>query len=288
LCGFLLLGMHHPLSVAAKTLATIVRKGAKKSARTVITLKEFQTTYSQIKQLDPNAPTPTLFWETYLSYRIGVEEAYNTPSLVKSPKVRWAIVDPMLKESFEQMLYKMLAENNLKRRIASLEQRAQKLSKKTLLTMYNKNPEYSFQSILISVPSKPSQAQLQEANSRAQKIYNDVKKSKRTFTNLVGIYSDDKISGKIGIPRARTEIHPAIYKQLVRMKDGAISPPIRTALGFQIVRRHRKIPFGEADRYKMKLVYFDLERARMLKKYFSKIRSKYTVKVNQSLLSQVQ
>ena len=273
-------------SAIGQTLITI----SKKKGNQVITrvpLKEVQAAYSHIKKLGAeSAPTPKKFVDDYVRYIIGVEEAYQDTSLVKDKKIKNMFASPLLKQGFEQLLYKMLAETKLQKQIAQLDKKSRTLSKTVLLKFYRRNPEYDFHFIQISFPENPNSKQLAEAQSRALKIHAEVKKSKKPFPALIDIYSDNRM-GKLSVPRTRNTTYPAIYKVISKMKSGGISAPIRTVDGFYIIRLNRKIPFGEANRTQIKAAYFDKERTKIFNNYFNKIKAKYTVQINQALLKQV-
>lgn len=273
--------------VQAKTLATISYSNAKGPVAINITLDEFLKTYRNVKQIAPNTPPAKKFLEEYLQYRIGLEHAYNDRSLVKNPSIRNMFSDPLLREGFEDLLYKHLAEKKLKNKVAKINKRAKKLPKKTMLNFYKKYPEYDINFILISIPGDSKPNQIKEAKSRALKIASDVRKSKKPFVDLVDIYSDDRIGGRLNIPRSRHTTYPSIYKQLKRMKNGQISSPIETPNGFYIVKLNRRIPFAQANQTQIKAAYFDQQRSKALSSYFNSLKSKYKVKKNTALLNNV-
>ena len=271
----------------AKSLATISYSGKKGPVTVTITLKEFITTYKAVKQTAPNTPPIKQFFEEYLRYRVGVEQAYNDPTLIKNPALRNMFKDPLLKEGFEQLLYKTLAEKKLRRKMVQVDRTAKKLSKNIMLKFYKKNPEFDINFIVITFPMNATPKQIKSALTRAQKIHAEVKKSKKPFAQLVDIYSDDRISGRLSIPRSRHTIYPTIYKTLKTMKNGQVSGPIRTGNGFYIVRLNRKIPFGEANRTQIKAAYFDQKRTQALNKYFESLKSKFKIKTNLALLNNI-
>ena len=284
---FILLSLFLLPAAQAEVLATISYSGAKGPVAIKITLKEFTKTYRNVKRIAPNTPSANQFFQEYLRYRIGVEEAYSESTLVKSPAIRNMFVDPLLKEGFEDLLYKSLAEKKLKKKIAGLNKTTRNLSKNIMLKFYKKNPEFDINFIVISFPVESKANQTKEARSRATKIYKEIKNSKKPFPELIDIYSDDRLSGRINITRSRHTIYPTIYTQLKKMKDGQVSPPIRTATSFYIVKLNRKIPFGEANRTQIKAAYFDHKRNQVLKQYFDRLKSKYKIKANTALLNNV-
>ncbi len=274
-------------SASAQILATISYKSQEGPVKISITLEEFQDTYNKVRQLAPNAPSAKAFWKDYLRYRIGVEQAYNDPKLVQSPKIRTMFSNPMLKESFEQSLYKMLMNNQLKGQISKVDRMTRDVSSANLRKIYRKNPEFDMNFILISIPEGANANQIKKAQKRADRIYSDVLKSQKNFTQLVKNYSDDQINGQLQINRSRNMIYPTVYNRLKRMKKGGISPPIRMITGFQIVKLNRRIPFEEANRVQLKVAYFDQKRTQVIDKYFNQIRNNYTIKTQSALLNKI-
>ena len=271
----------------AEVLATISYSGKKGPVKIQITMKEFKKTYNTVRQVAPNAPSAQQFFQEYLRYRIGVEAAYNDPRLIKNPALRNMFTDPLLKEGFEQLLYKTFADKKLKKKIAQLDKTAKKLSKNVMLKFYRQNPEYDMHFIVISLPADPKPFQVKAAQERAMKIYNEVKKSKKPFPELIDIYSDDRLSGRINMSRSANTIYPTIYTQLKKMRAGQVSRPIRAANGFYIVKLNRKIPFGEANRTQIKAAYFDRRRSQVLAQYFDSLKSKYKVQINKASLNKL-
>ena len=271
----------------SQTLATISYSNSKGPVTVTITTNEFRTAYNQMKQMAPNAPPAKQFWDDYLLYRIGVEQAYNDRSLVKDPSMRHMFSNRDLKESFEQTLYKILAENKLRTQIAQVDTATQKLSQKTMFNFYKNNPEFDINFIVITMPAQATPAQINAAKKRATSIYQEIRKSKRPFARLVDLYSDDRISGQLNITRTRQTIYPTVYNQLKKMKPGQISTPIRTPGGFHIVKLNRVIPFAQANQTQIKTAYFDQRRGQIISQYFNKLKKNYKINVNTAALNTV-
>ena len=129
LCSFFL----H--SAIGKTLITISKKkGGQVIAR--VSLKEVQSAYGHIKKLGAeSAPTPKKFVNDYVRYVIGIEEAYKDKALVKDAKIKNMFANPLLKQGFEQLLYKMLAKNNWQKLIIELHKFIRKYEKAKNLSL---------------------------------------------------------------------------------------------------------------------------------------------------------
>ena len=114
-----------------------------------------------------------------------------------------------------------------------------------------------------------------------------MRKSKKPFTELVNIYSDDRIGGQVTVSRNKNNTYPTVYNKLIRMKNGQISAPIKADNGYYIVKLNRKVPFGEANRVQIKNTYFSQKRSEALAQYFNSLKSKYKIKTNKGLLNKV-
>ena len=184
-----------PLLTFAQTVATYsYSKSKSKNPVKTITLKELKTQYTIYKKATFNPPTPQAFFQDLLRFKMGVEVALHEPSLVKDPNIIDSIVSQPLKIRFEQEIYKALTEMKTKKQMRALDRESSQLSDKKLKKLYAKNPEYNFFYISINHPIGPTAAQIQEAENRAQKVYAQVKKSKKEFTELVALNSDEKKS----------------------------------------------------------------------------------------------
>ena len=278
--AFILLSFALP--VHSRVLATVSYTKLSKARTFTITTREFQQAYRQTRQMAPNTPPVKKFFDDYLLYRIGVEEAYNDPSLVKNPQIKNMFVNPHLKESFEQMLYKLLADNKLKKRLSRIDTQAKALSRGQMKQYYKTNPEFDINFIVITLPVNPTPAQLKKTTDRATSIHREVQKSTKAFPELIDIYSDDRISGRLQISRTKTTLYPTVYQELKKMKPGQISPPLRTAGGFHIVKLNRVLPFSQANQMQIKAGFFDKKRGEVIRQYFASLKKKYKVQIHQS------
>ena len=245
-----------------------------------ITLSELSQAYDALRQSVFQPPSPKAFLRQYLRFKAGVQAAYHEKSLVKGPNNSAWITSPSLKAAFERELYKAYADLKLKKQISALDKKSDKLSQKALRKLYNKNPEYSFNFISVNYPLNPSPAQIKSAKARADKIYKQVRSSKKPFGELTALYSDDKILGGLNAPRSRRTIPPRIYSLLKKTKRGVINSPVQVSDGFQIVRLRRRIPFEEADQAIVRTDYYSKRRTWIFNTYFSRLlKEKCKVKI---------
>ena len=266
-----------PVLVQAKVVVHYTYTRAKNPVKKSIRFNELKNAYEKTKASVFNLPSKEDFFEDYLRFKMGAEVALNDPKLVKSPNIENQIRNPYLKLAFLQELYKTFAEERLKKQSQALDRRVANMSSSTLKKLYSKNPEFNIFFIAINHSIAPNTTQIKEAQTRANKVYKSVSKSKKPFLELVALYSDDKANGVLGINRSRGEIPPSAYNQIKRMREGSISKPIRVPTGYMIVKLNKKVPFSEANQTLIKANYFNTQRTLMFNKLFDNLKKHFKV-----------
>jgi len=273
----IILAFLSPAFSSTQTIARYTYSKAKNPIKKSITFKELQTAYKQVKDSTFNPPSPEIFFEDYLRFKIGVEIALNDKKLVKTPNIDEQIQNPYLKQAFHQELYKALAEERLKKQTQELDKRASMLSESALKRLYSREPEFNIFFIAIYHPISPSPSQIQAAKKRADQIYSQVIKSEKPFLELVALYSDDKSNGVLNINRSKAAIFPSAYTQLKKMRDNSISKPIRVPSGYVIVKLNQKVPFKEANQTAIKANYFNKKRTDLFNRYFNGLKKSFVI-----------
>jgi len=97
--------------------------------------------------------------------------------------------------------------------------------------------EYNLSHILIAVPQEATSAQLDQAESRAQNVFQRAR-SGEDFTKLAIAFSNSQTAlegGALGWRRG-PEIPTVLADLVVNLKPGEVSEPLRTPSGYHIVR----------------------------------------------------
>ena len=240
-----------------------------------ISKKEFQKSYKKALEngISLNrAPTKKEHLEDMIRYKIGLLEAKNT-NLKSNPKV---------KDALELELYKGLLEVNLAKDVDKI-----RVTEKQMKAYYKNNPFMRSSHIFIRLPKNPNAKQVAEAQKRANKIYQNLSKSKKPWTVQVRNATDDTqtktIGGDLGYHGSST-LHPVYYGTLKKMTVNQISPPIRGLFGFHIIKKTGQLSYERADKNAIQLAVFNEKRFDVYDRYFGKLKSKYKVFTNKDLL----
>lgn len=238
-----------------------------------ITVEDFNTKYNEVKSLTINPPSKQLFLEDLVRYEMGVQEA-EKKGLDK---------DPVVQERMKQELYKALLEKELGQRVQKIQ-----VSDKEMETWYKTNPEIRTSHILVEFKPGATPQQIAEAKKRATEIYDEVKKSKRPFEELVKLYSDDPLSKQAGGDvgwQSRVTLVPAYYDAALKMKVGDVNGLIETQFGFHIIKLTGRRSFADANKKQIRAAVFDEKRKDIFNDYFAKLKKSYPVKTNPGALN---
>jgi peptidyl-prolyl cis-trans isomerase C/peptidyl-prolyl cis-trans isomerase D len=238
-----------------------------------ITVEEFNKKYNEVRQQTINPPTKAQFLEDMIRYDVGVQEAEK----------RGLDKDPIVQEKMKQELYKALLEKELGQRVQKIQ-----VSDKEMETWYKSNPEIRTSHILIEFKPGATATQIAEAKKRATEIYEEVKKSKRPFEELVKLYSDDPLSKQAGGDvgwQSRVTLVPTYYDAAMAMKVGEIRGLIETQFGYHIIKVTGRRSFENANKRQIRAAVFDEKRRDIFNDFFAKLKKSYTIKTNPGLLN---
>lgn len=237
-----------------------------------ITLEEFNKKFTEVKNMSVNPPTKAQFLEDLVRYELGLQEA-DKRGLEK---------DPVVRDRMRQELYKGLLEKELGDAVNKIT-----ISDKEMEAYYKKSPEIRTSHILIELKPGATAEQRAEAKKRATEIYEEVKKSKRPFEELVRLYSDDMITkqtgGDVGF-QSRVTLVPSFYEAILAMKVNEMKGLIETPYGFHIVKVTGRRTFENANKRQLRASVYDEKRRELFDAYFEKLKKNYKIEKNQKLV----
>ncbi|OYZ17282.1 MAG: hypothetical protein B7Y39_15570, partial [Bdellovibrio sp. 28-41-41] len=228
---------------------------------TKITVKDFNEKFNQAFKNSVNPlPTKKQFLEELIRFEIGVQEAEK----------RNLDRDPIVRDAMRRELYKGLLEKELGMKVQNMP-----ITEAEMAEHYKRNPEVRFSHILFELKPSPTPEQRQEALDRANKIFDEVKKSKRPFPELVKLYSDDPLSKQVGGDagwQSRLTIVPQLYDAALSGKPGDIKGLIETQFGFHIIKVTDKRTYENASKRAVRLSVFEEKRKKIFDEYMEKLK----------------
>ncbi|MBX2988098.1 MAG: peptidylprolyl isomerase [Bdellovibrionaceae bacterium] len=237
-----------------------------------ITLDDFTKKFDEIKSQTLNPPTKQQFLEDMVRYEVGVQEAEKR-NLEK---------DPIVQDRVKQEMYKALLEKDLGQKVQKIQ-----VSDAEMAAWYKQNPEIRTSHILIEFKPGATPQQVAEAKKRATEIYDEVRKSKRPFEELVKLYSDDPLSKQAGGDvgwQSRIGLYPTYYNATTGLKVGDIHGLVETPFGFHIIKLTGRRSFDDANKRQIRLAIYDEKRKQAFNEYFDRLKKQYNIKINSSAL----
>lgn len=237
-----------------------------------ISVEEFNKKYNMVRAQSLNPPTKAVFLEDLVRYEVGLLEAEK----------RKLGNDPLVQDRMRQELYKALLEKDLADKVNKIQ-----VTDAEMKEWYKKNPQIRTSHILIEIKGDATSEQRAEAKKRAFEIFDEVKKSKRPFEELVRLYSDDPLSKQAGGDvgwQSPVTIMPHYYEAIASMKIGEIKGLIETQFGYHIVKLTGRRSYENADKSQIRIAVFDEKRKQVFNDYFDKLKKQYSIKTNSSLI----
>lgn len=264
---FLFVFLFTAIALAQSSTDIVAQVGDRK-----ITLKDFNEKYEQVKAASTNWPTPEQFLEDLIRYEVGALEAEK----------RNLQQDPMVQERFKQELYKALLEKELGKKAEAIT-----ISDAEMQSWYKSNPQLRLSQIVIELRYNATAEQKKEATKRANEIYEEVRKSKRPFEELVKLYSDDPLTKQVGGDMGwitRVTVIPQIYETAVKLKSGEIRGLVRSPFGLHILKLTGRRSFEDADKRQIRMGAFEEKKLKLFNDFFSQLKKKYPIKSNPQLI----
>jgi len=237
-----------------------------------ITVEEFNRKYSEVRSLTLNPPTKAQFLEDLIRYEIGLQEA-------DKKKIEQ---DPVVQERIRQEVYKALLEKELSDKVNKIS-----VTDREVEEYYKKNPDVRASHILVEIKPGATNEQKAEAKKRAEQIYSEVKKSKRSFEELVRLYSEDSVTkaagGDVGY-QSRITLGPGIYDTLLGMKAGEVKGLVETQYGYHILKLTGRRSYENSNKRQLRAAVFDDKRKTVFDDYFKVLKKNYNIKMNPSII----
>lgn len=256
-------------SFAQKDSDIVATVGTKK-----ITVAEFNKKYKEVvSQVLSSPPSKKVFLEDLIRYEMGLQEA----------KKRGLEKEALVQDQMNQAMYRGLLEKELGQKVQE-----SKVTDDEMKTWYAKNPQIRVSTILIEVKPGATEAQRAEAKKRAEEILAEVKTSKRSFEELVRLYSDDtttkSLGGDVGW-QSRITLNASYYEAANKLKLNEITPSlVEVAFGFHIIKLTGKRSYDEAPKREIRMAVFDEKRRALFDKFFDGIKKNYQINVNSKLV----
>lgn len=187
--------------------------------------------------------------------------------------------DPVVSSKMEDVLYHAQISKDLEGELKKIT-----VSDDEVRKYYSDNKEYRTAHILYRVRAQPTPDEVKKALDQSLSIYEEVSKNPDSFSTMANKYSQTTaapVGGDLGF-QPPTRLAPEYYAAIKGQKIGFISRPVRTQMGYHIVKVLGVKEFDQIDKNLYKKIIYDQKRDAILAKYFQDMRKSADVKINKA------
>lgn len=147
---------------------------------------------------------------------------------------------------------------------------------------YNDHQEYRTAHILYRLRAEPNPEEVKAAYEQSMEIYTLLKKNPDDFAKLANKFSQTSgapVGGDLGF-QPPTRLAPEYFQAIKGKSVGFISEPVRSQMGYHIIRVLGVKSFDQIDKNLYKKIIYDTKRDALIESYFAQLEKGANIKTN--------
>jgi parvulin-like peptidyl-prolyl isomerase len=237
-----------------------------------ITKNQFEEYHSQnLKFIGQRKITKEVSLQDLINRELGIQKAKKT-GLDK---------DPVVVAKQEDILFHAQTSKDLENEFKKII-----ISDDEVRKYYDENKEYRTAHILFRLRTEPTPEEVKTGFAQSMEIYDILKKDPSSFGKYANKYSQTEtapVGGDLGF-LPPTSLAPEYFEAIKGEKVGFISKPVRTQMGYHIIKILSVKTFDQIDKNLYKKIIYDKKRDALIEDYFKNLAKGSTVKTNPNLL----
>jgi peptidyl-prolyl cis-trans isomerase C len=151
---------------------------------------------------------------------------------------------------------------------------------------YDTNKEYRTAHILYRLRAEPTPEEVKAALTQSMDIYTTLQKEPDSFAKYANKFSQTStapVGGDLGF-QPPTRLAPEYFEAIKGNKEGHITKPVRTQMGYHIIKILGVKSYDQIDKNLYKKIIYDTKRDAMIEDYFENLAKGADIKKNPKLL----
>lgn len=147
------------------------------------------------------------------------------------------------------------------------------------------NKEYRTAHILYRLRAEPTPTEVEAALDQSMAIYSQLQKKPEDFAKLANKFSQTSgapVGGDLGY-QPPTRLAPEYFEAIKGQKEGFITKPVRTQMGYHVIKVLGVKSFNQIDKDLYKKIIYDKKRDAMIENYFAQLQKGADIKVTGNL-----
>jgi peptidyl-prolyl cis-trans isomerase C len=237
-----------------------------------ITKKQFEEYHLQnLKFVGQRKITKEVSLQDLVNRELGIQKAKKT-GLDK---------DPTIVARQEDILYHAQVSKDLENEFKKIT-----VSDDDVKKYYDANKEYRTAHILYRLKAEPSPEDVKAAFEQTTQMYEELQKKPQDFAQYANKFSQTSAApagGDLGF-QPPVRLAPEYFEAIKGQKVGFISKPVRTQMGFHIIKILGVKSYDQIDKNLYKKIIYDRKRDALIADYFKKLAGDSEVKTFQANL----
>lgn len=239
---------------------------------TPITKKQFEEYHLQnLKFVGQRKITKEVSLQDMINRQLGIQKAKK--SGVSS--------DPVVIAKQEDILFHAQVSKDLENEFKKIN-----VSDDDVKKYYDGHKEYRTAHILYRLRAEPTPEEVKAAYSQSTEIYDILSKSPDEFAKYANKFSQTSaapVGGDLGF-QPPTRLAPEYFEAIKGQKVGYISKPVRTQMGYHIIKILGVKSYDQIDKNLYKKIIYDQKRDAMIENYFKGLSKDAKITTNPSIL----
>jgi len=237
-----------------------------------ITKKQFEEYHLQnLKFVGKRKITKEVSLQDLINRELGIQKAKKT-GLDK---------DPVVISKQEDILFHAQISKDLENEFSKI-----KVTDDDVKKYYEDHKEYRTAHILYRLRAEPTPEEVQAALAQSMDIYTILQKEPDSFAKYANKFSQTSVAplgGDLGFQPAN-RLAPEYFEAIKGQKVGYISKPVRTQMGYHIIKILGVKSYDQIDKNLYKKIIYDDKRDALIENYFSNLAKGADIKKNPNLL----
>jgi parvulin-like peptidyl-prolyl isomerase len=233
-----------------------------------ITRKQFDEYHLQnLKFVGQRRITKEVSLQDLVNRELGIQKARKTGT----------DKDPVVVSKQEDILFHAQVSKDLENEFKKIT-----VSDDEVKKYYDENKEYRTAQILFRLRAEPTPKEVETGLSQSTEIYDILQKTPDEFAKYANKFSQTStapVGGDMGF-QPPTRLAPEYFAAIKGQKVGYISKPVRTQMGYHIIKILGVKSYDQIDKNLYKKIIYDKKRDAMIEDYFKGLAKGADVKVS--------
>lgn len=216
-----------------------------------------------------------------INKEVSMQDLVNRELGIQKAKKSGLDKDPTVVAKQEDILYHAQISKDLEKELGKIT-----VSDDELKKYYEDNKEYRTAHILYRLRAEPTADEVKAAYAQSMEIYSQLEKSPEEFAKFANKYSQTSgapVGGDLGF-QPPTRLAPEYFEAIKGKQVGFITPPVRTAMGYHIIKVLGVKSYDQIDKNLYKKIIYDRKRDALLEDYFKGLAKGADIKINNKAL----